>query len=64
MKWMAVCADSKPFGERNLVLRWQALRTETRAMMTSNQLTQEQRLAARLFDRAIFAEGHGYGQRA
>ncbi len=30
-------------------------------MMTSNQLTTEQRLAARQFGQAIFAEGHGYG---
>ena len=30
-------------------------------MMTSNQLTPEQRAAARLFGRPIFAEGHGYG---
>jgi CubicO group peptidase (beta-lactamase class C family) len=37
------------------------LRTETLAMMTSNQLTAEQRKAARMFGRAIFAEGHGYG---
>ena len=37
------------------------LRPETRAMMTSNQLTPEQRLGARMFGRPIFAEGHGYG---
>jgi CubicO group peptidase (beta-lactamase class C family) len=37
------------------------LRTETLAMMTSNQLTPEQRKAARMFGRPIFAEGHGYG---
>ena len=37
------------------------LRPETRAMMTSNQLTAAQRLAARQFGRPIFAEGHGYG---
>ncbi|MEO5816054.1 MAG: serine hydrolase domain-containing protein [Gemmatimonadaceae bacterium] len=37
------------------------LRPETRAMMTSNQLTPRQRLAARQFGRPIFAEGHGYG---
>lgn len=37
------------------------LRPETRAMMTSNQLTPEQRVAARMFGRPIFAEGHGYG---
>jgi CubicO group peptidase (beta-lactamase class C family) len=30
-------------------------------MMTSNQLTPAQRLAARMFGRPIFAEGHGYG---
>ena len=37
------------------------LRPETRAMMTSNHLTPEQRLGARMFGRPIFAEGHGYG---
>jgi CubicO group peptidase (beta-lactamase class C family) len=37
------------------------LRPETRALMTSNQLTTEQRNAARLFGQSIFAEGHGYG---
>jgi len=37
------------------------LRAETRAMMTSNQLTPAQRAAARLFGAPIFAEGHGYG---
>ena len=34
---------------------------ETLAMMTSNQLTAEQRATARMFGRPIFAEGHGYG---
>jgi CubicO group peptidase (beta-lactamase class C family) len=37
------------------------LREETRAMMTSNQLTPEQRVAARMFGQPIFAAGHGYG---
>jgi CubicO group peptidase (beta-lactamase class C family) len=37
------------------------LRPETRAMMTSNQLTPEQRASARMFGRAMFAVGHGYG---
>jgi CubicO group peptidase (beta-lactamase class C family) len=37
------------------------LRPESRALMTSNQLTPEQRAAARMFGRPIFAEGHGYG---
>ena len=37
------------------------LRPETRAMMTSNQLTPGQRAAARMFGRPLFAEGHGYG---
>lgn len=37
------------------------LRPETLAMMTSNQLTPEQRAHARLFSRTIFAGGHGYG---
>ena len=30
-------------------------------MMTSNQLTAEQRATARMFGRPIFAAGHGYG---
>jgi CubicO group peptidase (beta-lactamase class C family) len=37
------------------------LRAETRALMTANQLTPEQRAAARMFGRPIFAAGHGYG---
>jgi CubicO group peptidase (beta-lactamase class C family) len=37
------------------------LRPETLAMMTSNQLTPDQRKAARMLGRPIFAEGHGYG---
>jgi CubicO group peptidase (beta-lactamase class C family) len=37
------------------------LRRETLAMMTSNQLTPEQRAAARMFGQSIFAAGHGYG---
>jgi len=37
------------------------LRPETRAMMTSNQLTPEQRAMTRMFGRPIFAAGHGYG---
>ena len=37
------------------------LRPGTRAMMTSNQLTPEQRAAARMLGRRIFAAGHGYG---
>ena len=37
------------------------LRRETLALMTSNQLTWEQRSAARMFGRPIFADGHGYG---
>ena len=37
------------------------LRRETLALMTSNQLTPEQRSTARMFGRPIFAEGHGYG---
>ncbi len=37
------------------------LRDETLAMMTSNQLTPEQRAASRMFGRPIFAQGHGYG---
>lgn len=37
------------------------LRAETRALMTSNQLSAEQRAAARLLGQAAFAGGHGYG---
>lgn len=37
------------------------LRAGTHALMTSNQLTPEQRAAARMFGRPIFAAGHGYG---
>lgn len=37
------------------------LRPETRALMTTNQLTPEQRSAARLLGQAVFAAGHGYG---
>jgi CubicO group peptidase (beta-lactamase class C family) len=37
------------------------LRAETLSLMTTNQLTAEQRNAARMFGRPIFAEGHGYG---
>ena len=37
------------------------LRPETRTMMTSNQLTPEQRASARMFGRPVFAAGHGYG---
>jgi CubicO group peptidase (beta-lactamase class C family) len=37
------------------------LRPETRTMMTSNQLTREQRATARMFGQPLFAAGHGYG---
>jgi CubicO group peptidase (beta-lactamase class C family) len=37
------------------------LSPETRALMTTNQLSPEQRASARLFGRPIFAAGHGYG---
>jgi CubicO group peptidase (beta-lactamase class C family) len=37
------------------------LRPDTCAMMTSNQLTPEQRATARLLGRPVFAVGHGYG---
>ena len=30
-------------------------------MMTSNQLTPEQRATTRMFGRPVFAAGHGYG---
>lgn len=34
---------------------------ETCAMMTSNQLTSDQRRTARMLDMPVFAAGHGYG---
>jgi CubicO group peptidase (beta-lactamase class C family) len=37
------------------------LRPETLTMMTSNQLTPEQRATTRMLGRPIFAAGHGYG---
>jgi len=37
------------------------LHRERRAMMTSNQLTSEQRARARMLGRPLFAAGHGYG---
>jgi CubicO group peptidase (beta-lactamase class C family) len=37
------------------------LRPETRAMMTSNQLTPGQRAGSRMLGQRIFAAGHGYG---
>jgi CubicO group peptidase (beta-lactamase class C family) len=39
----------------------QLLRPQTLAMMTSNQLTAEQRASARMFGRPLFAKGHSYG---
>src|SRR5262245_23709980 len=37
------------------------LRAETCRMMVSNQLTSQQRASARMLNRPVFAEGHGYG---
>jgi CubicO group peptidase (beta-lactamase class C family) len=37
------------------------LRPGTLAMMTTNQLTPEQRASTRMLGRAVFAAGHGYG---
>jgi CubicO group peptidase (beta-lactamase class C family) len=37
------------------------LRSDTCALMMSNQLTPQQRSAARMFGRPLFAQGHGYG---
>jgi len=37
------------------------LRSETCALMMSNQLTPAQRTDARMFGRQLFAQGHGYG---
>ena len=39
----------------------QLLRPETRALMLTNQLTPDQRAAARMFGQPLFARGHGYG---
>ncbi len=39
----------------------QLIRRDTLAMMTSNQLTAEQRATARILGRPSFAAGHGYG---
>jgi CubicO group peptidase (beta-lactamase class C family) len=39
----------------------QLLRPQTLAMMTTNQLTPEQRANARLLGQRVFAKGHGYG---
>jgi CubicO group peptidase (beta-lactamase class C family) len=39
----------------------QLLRCDTLTMMTSNQLTPEQRATTRVLGRPIFAAGHGYG---
>ena len=39
----------------------QLLRPDTRALMTSNQLTPAQRMSASMFGQHLFAEGHGYG---
>jgi CubicO group peptidase (beta-lactamase class C family) len=39
----------------------QLLRPDTLAMMTSNQLTPEQRASARLLGRPVFTAGHSYG---
>jgi len=37
------------------------LQSDTCALMMSNQLTPAQRAGARMFGRALFAEGHGFG---
>ncbi|MEO8902623.1 MAG: hypothetical protein ABI488_11505 [Polyangiaceae bacterium] len=39
----------------------QLLRPQSLAMMTSNQLTPEQRANARMFGQSLFAKGHSYG---
>jgi CubicO group peptidase (beta-lactamase class C family) len=39
----------------------QPLRPQTRVLMTSNQLTPEQRSSSRMLGRSIFATGHSYG---
>ena len=39
----------------------QLMRPHTLAMMTTNQLTFEQRATARMLGQPVFAEGHGYG---
>ncbi len=49
------------FVERGSVNGVPILRPETLALMTSNQLTPDQRARARMFGQALFADGHGYG---
>lgn len=54
-------AFARLFAQGGSVDRKRLLRQETLAMMTSNQLTPEQRRSARMLGRPAFAEGHGYG---
>ena len=49
------------FAEGGMSNGTRLLSPETVALMTSNQLTQEQRAKAKMFGRQIFASGHGYG---
>jgi CubicO group peptidase (beta-lactamase class C family) len=39
----------------------QVLKPETRTLMLTNQLSSDQRAAARMFGQSLFARGHGYG---
>ena len=54
-------AFARLFVEGGAVNGTRLLRSETLAMMTSNQLTPHQRATTRMFGSALFAEGHGYG---
>ncbi|HKW02572.1 MAG TPA: serine hydrolase domain-containing protein [Vicinamibacterales bacterium] len=54
-------AFARLFVDRGFVNGRRLLRSETLAMMTSNQLTPRQRATARMFGQPAFAEGHGYG---
>jgi len=54
-------AFARLFTGRGAVDGVRLLRPETCRMMVSNQLTSPQRATARMFNRPLFAEGHGYG---
>ena len=54
-------AFARLFVGRGAVDGVRVLRPETVTLMTTNQLTAAQRASARLFGRALFARGHGYG---
>lgn len=55
------CAFARMFVEGGTVGQVRLLRTETLAMMMSNQLTPEQRAMAELLGLPVFVSGHGFG---